>query len=233
MDLGIERVKTAFSKLTANAPNIIRTHTQITTPPKSSASSGVRVLAESLSFPLPPPAKGPGTVDNEILLLFFSSSKYTRSFFKGVDTGLSEFYDDYFSFYNNSPPPYMDPFRPSPPNRVASLTRGNSETKPHTRGVGLRRADSNDRSPSLSSTSGGGSIRRKGTRRSNPRTPAGIKTQNYYEFDEEGYFSGEHDEYSCEWIKIRVKVCASYCQHIFLKPPSPLPCQFLKLPVYI
>jgi len=54
-------------------------------------------------------------------------------------------------------------------------------------------------------------LRRKGTRRTSPRTPGG--TQSAYE-EEEGYASGEYDDAPFELAKIRVKVDVNVNSHV-------------------
>lgn len=58
------------------------------------------------------------------------------------------------------------------------------------------------------SSYGGGSVRRRPTRRNTARAPSSRGVSTYYEEDEEGYVSGDYDDGPVyfELTKIRVKV---------------------------
>ena len=102
-----------------------------------------------------------------------------------TETRMTEIYDGYLDSYHSVPVPPV-----SSPSRM--------------------RARSNPASRSGSSNSGyaqiGGLMRRKSSRRANPRTYS--RAQSTYEEEEEGYGSGEYDDGPIELSLIRVKVCS-------------------------
>lgn len=117
---------------------------------------------------------------------------------------MTEFYDDYLDAYGGEDAP------PVPGNagadRVGAWARSNANPNyPPNAGVsrtGSRSAPGSQYAPS--SYGGTGSIRRKPTRRNNPR--ASSRIQSTYEEEEEGYVSGEYDDGPFELTLIRVKV---------------------------
>ncbi|KAJ7502895.1 NADPH oxidase regulator NoxR [Mycena galericulata] len=113
---------------------------------------------------------------------------------------LTEIYDDYLDSYADEPPP---PMPSAPPDRVAAWARSNaspaSATPPSAfvQRSGTRSAPTSNYAPS---SYGGGSVRRRVTRRNTRRI------QSAYEEEEEGYASGEDFDGPFELIKIRVKL---------------------------
>jgi len=99
---------------------------------------------------------------------------------------MSEIYDDYLDSYDHGSPVL-------PPDRVSAWARSNSAPRP-----GSRSAPHSQYAPS----SYGGSMRRKSTKRANPRA---FRAQTTYE-EEEGYGSGEYDDGPIELTLIRVKL---------------------------
>lgn len=126
------------------------------------------------------------------------------------DDRLTEFYDDYIDSYGvdlNQPLPYLRSAGGQgviPPDRLA--TRGPNLSRSVSRS-GPRSAPAINHAPSTLG-SVGGSIRRRGTKRTVSRTPGNI--QSAYE-DEEGYASGDYDDAIFELAKIRVKVISIFC----------------------
>lgn len=124
---------------------------------------------------------------------------------KESDDRLTEFYDDYIDSYGvdlNQPLPYLRSAGGQgvvPPDRLA--TRGPNLSRSVSRS-GPRSAPAINHAPSTLG-SVGGSIRRRGTKRTANRTPGNI--QSAYE-DEEGYASGDYDDAIFELAKIRVKL---------------------------
>jgi tetratricopeptide (TPR) repeat protein len=114
---------------------------------------------------------------------------------KGGTERFTEFYDDYLDSYDDAPPPPPS----GPPDRVAAWARTNANPN-YPPGRGPARANSNY----APSSYGGGSVRRRVTRRQT-RGPSS-RSQSAYEEDEEGYVSGEYDDGPFELVKIRVKL---------------------------
>ncbi|KAF9268831.1 hypothetical protein L218DRAFT_1048836 [Marasmius fiardii PR-910] len=120
---------------------------------------------------------------------------------------VTEFYDDYLDSYGASdePAPPMPPV-PSGPDRVAAWARTNANPNagyppnPPMR-TGSRSAPGSSYAPS---SYGGGSIRRKLTRRGTSSARSRITSS--YEEEEEGYVSGDYDDGPFELVKIRVKL---------------------------
>lgn len=83
------------------------------------------------------------------------------------------------------------------PDRVAAWARSNANPGLAPQRSGSRSAPTSSYSPS---SYGGGTLRRKVTRRTTSRA------QSRYEEEEEGYVSGEYEDGPFELIKIRVKV---------------------------
>jgi hypothetical protein len=118
---------------------------------------------------------------------------------------LTEIYDDYLDSYNDEPPPPM-PSAPQQPDRVAAWARSNANGAPQSAAQqggfvarsGSRSAPGSSYAPS---SYGGGSVRRRVTRRNTSR-----RIQSAYEEEEEGYASGEDFDGPFELIKIRVKL---------------------------
>ncbi|KAJ6558446.1 NADPH oxidase regulator NoxR [Mycena vulgaris] len=115
---------------------------------------------------------------------------------------LTEIYDDYLDSYADEAPP---PMPNAPPDRVAAWARSNASpasAAPPNAFVarsGSRSAPTSNYAPS---SYGGGSVRRRVTR----RATASRRAQSTYEEEEEGYASGEDFDGPYELIKIRVKL---------------------------
>ncbi|KAF9460762.1 NADPH oxidase regulator NoxR [Collybia nuda] len=129
---------------------------------------------------------------------------------KEQDNRLTEFYDDYLDSYGDTtPPPLPPPMRSGggpgapPPDRVAAWARTNANPNYAPSRSGSRSAPASNYAPS-SFGGGGGTLRRKVTRRTTARTPSRI--QSTYEEEEEGYASGDYDDAPFELVKIRVKL---------------------------
>lgn len=125
------------------------------------------------------------------------------------DNRLTDFYDDYLDSYGNDGPPPPLPTVASagagPPDRIAAWARSNANPNnppPVTRS-GSRSAPASNYAPS---SFGGGSVRRRVTRRNTARTAASSRIQSAYEEEEEGYASGDYEDGPFELIKIRVKL---------------------------
>jgi hypothetical protein len=115
---------------------------------------------------------------------------------------LTAIYDGYLDSYADEPAPPM-PNAPQP-DRVAAWARSNANGAPATppgafvARSGTRSAPTSNYAPS---SFGGGSVRRRVTRRNTSR-----RIQSAYEEEEEGYASGEDFDGPFELIKIRVKL---------------------------
>ncbi|KAJ3986741.1 NADPH oxidase regulator NoxR [Lentinula detonsa] len=126
------------------------------------------------------------------------------------DNRLTEFYDDYLDSYGNDGPPPPLPLASAgavpggPPDRIAAWARSNANPNnpPPIARSGSRSAPASNYAPS---SFGGGSVRRRVTRRNTART-ANSRIQSTYEEEEEGYASGDYDDGPFELIKIRVKL---------------------------
>jgi len=119
---------------------------------------------------------------------------------KEGNTRLTEFYEDYFDSYGDSTSaPPLPPMNNSGPDRVAAWARSNANPNFAPTRSGSRSAPGSQYAPSY----GGGTLRRKVTRRPTGRTQ---RTQSAYEEEEEGYVSGEYEDGVFELTKIRVKV---------------------------
>lgn len=119
---------------------------------------------------------------------------------------LTEFYDDYIDSYGSNAPPPPPVNQSASSDRVGAWARSNANPNysPIAR-TGSRSAPNSQYAPSsYGGPGGGGSLRRKGTRRNNPRAPSRI--QSTYEEEEEGYVSGEYDDGPFELAIIRIKV---------------------------
>ncbi|KAF5345274.1 hypothetical protein D9758_008434 [Tetrapyrgos nigripes] len=129
---------------------------------------------------------------------------------KEPDNRLTEFYDDYLDSYGGSesaPPPLpTNTANAGPPDRVAAWARTNANPSnlPPSAMMrsGSRSAPTSNYAPS---SFGGGSLRRKVTRRGTSRA-ASSRIQSTYEEEEEGYVSGDYEDGPFELIKIRVKL---------------------------
>jgi len=182
---GLGRAKTTLN-VPANLPRsadapapISRSNTQIT-PTKPSAGAGIGGPVRGLSVrrpqgdtPPPPPPPAKG----------------------GGGERFTEFYDDYLDSYGGDAPPVPGN---GPPDRIAAWARSSANPN-YTPGRGPSRSNSSYAPSSF----GGGSVRRKVTRRVT-RGPS--RAQSAYEEDEEGYVSGEYDDGPFELVKIRVKL---------------------------
>ncbi len=119
---------------------------------------------------------------------------------------MTEFYDSYLDSYADaSPLPPLPPAgrmespAPNGPERVAAWASKNANPNYPPQRTGSRSAPTSNYAPS---SFGGGTIRRKLTRRGTSRQQRIIN----YDEEEEGYVSGEYDDGPFELIKIRVKV---------------------------
>jgi len=115
---------------------------------------------------------------------------------------ITEFYDDYLDSYTDSNQPPLPPIRsgggpPAAPDRVAAWARSNADSNQMLRS-GSRSAPASNYAPS---SFGGGTIRRKATRRIVGRGPS--RVQSAYE-EEEGYASGEYDDPVFEVIRVKI-----------------------------
>ncbi|KAF8160854.1 NADPH oxidase regulator NoxR [Crassisporium funariophilum] len=130
----------------------------------------------------------------------------------------TEFYDDYLDSYA---PEDLPPSGPPPPaDRVGAWARSNANPNYPVGRTGSRSAPNSQYAPS--SFGGGGSMRRKNTRRANPRVSSRI--QSTYEEEEEGYVSGEYDEGPYELTLIRVKLhYQDDTRGMTLTPDTPFP----------
>lgn len=117
---------------------------------------------------------------------------------------ITEFYDDYLDSYGASDPPPPVPSMPAPATgseRVAAWARTNANPSYPPARTGSRSAPGSSYAPS---SYGGGSMRRKLTRRGT--SSARSRAVSTYEEEEEGYVSGDYDDGPFELVKIRVKV---------------------------
>ncbi|EEB97753.1 hypothetical protein MPER_02860, partial [Moniliophthora perniciosa FA553] len=89
----------------------------------------------------------------------------------------------------------------SAPDRVAAWARSNANPNYPPQRSGSRSAPTSNYAPS---SYGGGSLRRKVTRRGTQRAASRIASS--YEEEEEGYVSGDYDDGPFELVKIRVKL---------------------------
>ncbi|KAE9408668.1 NADPH oxidase regulator NoxR [Gymnopus androsaceus JB14] len=122
---------------------------------------------------------------------------------------LTEFYDDYLDSYGGNdggpPPPLPSGANAGgPPDRIAAWARSNANPNnlPPIGRSGSRSAPASNYAPS---SFGGGSMRRRVTRRNTGRTQSS-RIQSSYEEEEEGYASGDYDDGPFELVKIRVKL---------------------------
>jgi len=191
---GVERSKTTVGSTTLRpispkegnpGASIARSNTQIT-PARPSPNASIGGPVRGLSVRKPgaspnnptapaPPAKG------------------------GADSRLTEFYDDYIDSYGGQDGP---PVPQQSPDRVGAWARSNANPNnypPLGRNVS-RSAPGSQYAPS---SYGGGSMRRRPTRRN---TRATSRIQSTYEEEEEGYVSGEYDDGPFELSMIRVKL---------------------------
>jgi len=125
---------------------------------------------------------------------------------KDPDNRLTEFYDDYLDSYSESaPPPIPRGESPAngPPDRVAAWARTNANANYPPGRFGSRSAPTSNYAPS---SYGGGSIRRKLSRRPTQSRALSSRIQSSYEEEEEGYVSGEYEDGPFELTKIRVKL---------------------------
>ncbi|KAG6828074.1 hypothetical protein H0H92_009336 [Tricholoma furcatifolium] len=122
---------------------------------------------------------------------------------KEPDNRITDFYDEYLDPYNegNAPPP--PPIRSAgapaaPPDRVAAWAQSNANSNFAPTRSGSRSAPASNYAPS---SFGGGTLRRKVTRRPTVRS----RGPSTYE-EEEGYASGDYDDAPFELVKIRIKL---------------------------
>ncbi|KIM86409.1 hypothetical protein PILCRDRAFT_4910 [Piloderma croceum F 1598] len=122
------------------------------------------------------------------------------------DARLTESYDDYIDSYGDEPPPPV-PSLPSPnsgskSDKISAWARANANPSPAIQRSASRSAPSSTYAPS---NYGGGSMKRRLTRRNTRRLTAAPSMYNEDE-EEEGYGSGEYDDGPFELVKIRVKL---------------------------
>ncbi|KAL0581900.1 hypothetical protein V5O48_000129 [Marasmius crinis-equi] len=159
-------------------------------PPGAGMGGPVRGLSVKKSSPVSPkPVSGPPPPAKE----------------EPSSNRITEFYDDYLDSYGASDPPPPVPSMPAPagPDRVAAWARTNANPSagyPPMRN-GSRSAPGSSYAPS---SYGGGSMRRKLTRRGT--SSARSRAISTYEEEEEGYVSGDYDDGPFELVKIRVKL---------------------------
>ncbi|KAF8895701.1 NADPH oxidase regulator NoxR [Gymnopilus junonius] len=189
--------KAASPKEAGPGAGISRSNTQIT-PARPSPNAMIGGPVRGLSVRRPgvnaPPAAGPAVPGKRMKIILKSNS----------NGRLTEFYDDYIEAYgeDNAAPP-VPPAPGAGPDRVGAWARNNANPnyQPMARS-GSRSAPGSQYAPSA--YGGTGSIRRRGTRRTNPRISS--RVQSTYEEEEEGYVSGEYDDGVYELSLIRVKV---------------------------
>ncbi|KAK0459085.1 NADPH oxidase regulator NoxR [Desarmillaria tabescens] len=114
---------------------------------------------------------------------------------------LTELYDGYLDAYTSEPPA---PLPSMPPDRVAAWASKNANPNypPVIARSASRSAPASNYAPS---SFGGGTMRRKLTRRGTARQMVS-RAPSSYEEEEEGYGSGEYEDGPFELVKIRVKL---------------------------
>jgi hypothetical protein len=168
------------SPQSAQGPGIKRSNTQIT-PGRPSANAGIGGPVRGLSV------RRPGNSPNSPNAPPPPAKEQER---------MTEFYDDYIDSYaasEQSPPPLPSG---GGSDRVSTWARNNAT-------VGRNASRSAPSSNYAPSSYGGGTMRRKSTRRPNARAS---RIQSTYEEEEEGYGSGEYDDGPLELSLIRVKL---------------------------
>jgi len=123
-------------------------------------------------------------------------------------TRLTELYDDYIDSYGDEPPPV--PSLPSPSSgsksdKISAWARANANPIQASPAVQRSASRSAPSSTYAASNYGGGSMKRRLTRRNTRRLTAAPSMYNEDE-EEEGYGSGEYDDGPFELVKIRVKL---------------------------
>lgn len=119
---------------------------------------------------------------------------------KRNSTRLTEIYDDYLGGYSNEEPPLPPPppARTGSPSRLAAWMSKTAPGPP----ASPTRASSR---PTAPPSTFGGSLRRKLTRRPTGSISRG-RSRAYDDEEEEGYVSGDYEDWGYELVKIRVKV---------------------------
>ena len=171
--------------------SVTRSATQITPGrPTAGASIGGPTRGLSVRKPGPGPEAAPPPAPKE-------ASRVT------------EFYDDYLDSYGGDQPP-VPPLASEQrgQDRIAAWARSNAQpgaSSPAPGGPQRQMSRSAPGSTYAPSSYGGGSVRRKLTRRpTRGGSSRGVST--YYEEEEEGYASGDYDDGPFELVKIRVKL---------------------------
>lgn len=126
---------------------------------------------------------------------------------QGAGGRMTEFYDDYLDGYTGEEAAEVPPL-PSAEGRVANWVKGPGGAVGRNGTVRSAGAPPSSYAPSAGLSAGGGSVRRKLTRRGTGRGPASRAGSSFYggyEEEEEGYVSGEYEDVF-EMVKIRVKV---------------------------
>jgi len=182
---GLGRAQTTLNSSSKPADTLGRSNTQITpAKPSAAAMAGMGGPVRGLSV------RRPGDTPQQQQPPPPPPAKAGERF--------TEFYDDYLNSYDDDAPPPV----PSngPPDRVAAWARSNANPN-NPPGRGPARSNSSY----APSSYGGGSVRRKVTRRIT-RGPSSRTQSAFYEEDEEGYVSGDYDDTIFELTKIRVKL---------------------------
>ncbi|KAF9049922.1 NADPH oxidase regulator NoxR [Panaeolus papilionaceus] len=170
------------SPQSAQGPGIKRSNTQIVPGRPSPANAGLTPPVRGLSV------RRPGN----------SPASPNAPQPPAKDERMTEFYDDYIDSYA-APEQSPQPLRSggsSGSDRVGAWARNNATVQRS----GSRSAPSSNYAPS---SYGGGPMRRKSTRRGDPRRS---RIQSTYEEEEEGYGSGDYDDGPFELSLIRVKL---------------------------
>ncbi|KAH9846786.1 hypothetical protein C2E23DRAFT_743339 [Lenzites betulinus] len=126
---------------------------------------------------------------------------------QGAGGRMTEFYDDYLDGYTGEEAAEVPPL-PSAEGRVANWVKGPGGAVGRNGTVRSAGAPPSSYAPSAGLSAGGGSVRRKLTRRGTGRGPASRAGSSFYggyEEEEEGYVSGEYEDVF-EMVKIRVKL---------------------------
>lgn len=190
---------------------LARSNTQIT-PARPSPNATVGGPMRSLSIRKPGASPSNPLVQPKGKMFGALCSPFlTRTL--GSNSRLTEIYDGYIDSYGSGEgdaTPFPDQSAGS--DRVGAWARSNANPNyPPIARTGSRSAPNNQPPPSSyqppqishDGLGGGGSLRRKVTKRSNPRAS---RIQSTYEEEEEGYVSGEYDDGPFDLTIIRIKV---------------------------
>lgn len=187
--------------------------------PISATNPGV---GRTMSSRLPPSGRSPGVKSPQET----PERSSPQGSPKNVPSRLTEIYDDYIDRYANEAPPEVPPLPPLPGDgsnkRVAAWARNNANPATR-RGPGGASTYGPPPSAYATSTFGGGSVRRKLSRRptyGGRSTGSGGRGTSMYEEEEEGYVSGDYDDMPFELVKIRVKVCSPFVRFPVYSPDT-------------